>query len=119
MQAKGYHDHPKPESKTPAELRKVTASYKRKLIDKRRTKTAVMRPDAAERSDLFRFPLSCGAGSTPITAGACAGGAPITAGEEVEGARADLLLNAGDCGNVFKCSGCEYLQYLLFSKLLP
>jgi hypothetical protein len=88
----------------------VTASYKRKLIDKRRTKTAVMRPDAAaERSDLFRFPLNCGAGGTPITAGACAGGAPITAGEEVDGARADLLLNAGDCGNVFKCSGCEYL----------
>jgi len=104
LQAKGYHDHPKPESKTPSELRKVTASYKRKLIDKRRSKTAVLsrlRPDAAEREDLFRFPLG---------AGACSGGTPLAAGEETEHApgRGELVLNTGDCGNGFKCSGCKY-----------
>ena len=44
MQAKGYHDHDKPESKTPSELRKATA-YKRKFAEKRRQKAG--RPAAA------------------------------------------------------------------------
>ena len=108
-QAKGYHDHPKPESKTPSELRKVTASYKRKLVDKRRTKAAALsrcRPET-EREDLFlRFPTSAGGGAAgpPHNAGA----EPEPFGQEQPSRVGDMVLAAGDCANnTFKCSGCK------------
>lgn len=112
-QAKGYHDHPKPESKTPSELRKVTASYKRKLVEKRRTKTAVLsrlRADT-EREELFRFQSG--------TAGGGGGGAPLAAGAELEVSSfppeqgREFLLPAGDCSTMFKCSGRKLSYYYL------
>ena len=60
LQAKGYHDHAKPESKSPAELRK-SGAYKRKFGEKtarRSTKPSIPRSRQTPVGR-FSFSLSC------------------------------------------------------------
>lgn len=55
FKAKGYHDHAKPESKTPSELRKATAFKQRKFSEKRRQKMERARR-SPDTKDFFCMP---------------------------------------------------------------
>ena len=86
----------------------MTASYKRKLVDKRRTAKSISSSRLPERDPYRYADATTVAGSGPPMAAGAEAAEVVPFSQEASAGRTELLLaTTGDCPPMFKCSGCK------------